>query len=73
MLNMCVFVPFLHAECPKPYNVPKTVGVYKKEYENFPQTLVDRILEYRLKVSLAQNRPLNADVKSQSPPKPKKK
>lgn len=48
MLQVCIFVPFLHADTPKPQNVPKT-GPSKDNV--VPQAdLIRDVLNFRLRI-----------------------
>ena len=52
MLQVCIFVPFLHVETPKPCNVPK-VPALKESF--VPQAaLIREVLNQRLKIGQIQ-------------------
>jgi len=45
MLHICIFVPFLHPDTPKPESIPKDLPVKEDE---LPQAeLITRVLNYR--------------------------
>lgn len=52
MIQVCIFVPFLHDETPKPINVVKSLP--HKEFEIPQATLTAQVLDYRMKIALAQ-------------------
>ena len=45
---MCIFVPFLHSDTPKPLNVPKTVAM--KEGVVPQAEMIRQVLNYRIKI-----------------------
>jgi hypothetical protein len=47
MFHLCIFVPFLHPETPKPSIVSKKPLIWKGRDDVFPQTLFDENMEYR--------------------------
>ena len=49
---MCIFVPFLHDDTPKPINVIKIPQ--RKENEIPQAALTAQVLDYRMKIALAQ-------------------
>ena len=52
MIQVCIFVPFLHLETPKPQNVPKVPALKENAV---PHTdLIREVLNYRLKVGAIQ-------------------
>ncbi len=51
MVSVCVFVPFLHEETPKPINVVKTP--MKNDGEDFQAQLTERVMKLRLKIAKA--------------------
>ena len=48
MVQVCIFVPFLHLETPKPTNVPKVAAL--KENVVPHAELIKEVLNYRLKI-----------------------
>jgi len=48
MIQVCIFVPFLHLETPKPQNVPKVPAI--KENLVPHADLIKEVLNFRLKV-----------------------
>ena len=52
MLQVCIFVPFLHVETPKPQNVPKVAPLKDNVV---PQAdLIRDVLNHRLKIGMIQ-------------------
>ena len=52
MLQVCIFVPFLHLETPKPTNVPKVAAL--KENLVPHADLIKEVLNFRLKIGAVQ-------------------
>ena len=52
MLQVCIFVPFLHAETPKPQNVPKTAPA--KEGVVPQANMIREVLNFRIKIGQVQ-------------------
>ena len=52
MLQVCIFVPFLHTETPKPQNVPKVPPM--KESVVPQAALIRDVLNYRMKIGQQQ-------------------
>jgi len=52
MLQVCIFVPFLHSETPKPQNVPKVAA--EKESVIPQAALIREVLNYRIKINQIQ-------------------
>ena len=52
MLQVCIFVPFLHVETPKPQNVPKVAPL--KENVIPQANLIRDVLNYRMKIGQNQ-------------------
>ena len=52
MLQVCIFVPFLHVETPKPQNVQKVPAI--KETQVPQAALIRDVLNYRMKIGLMQ-------------------
>lgn len=52
MLQVCIFVPFLHAETPKPINVPKTAPV--KDGIVPQANMIRDVLNFRIKIGQVQ-------------------
>ena len=52
MLQVCIFVPFLHVETPKPINVPKVAPL--KENVVPQANLIRDVLNYRMKIGIQQ-------------------
>ena len=52
MLQVCIFVPFLHLETPKPTNVPKVAAL--KETLVPHAELIKEVLNFRLKIGAVQ-------------------
>ena len=52
MLQVCIFVPFLHSDTPKPLNVPKTVAM--KEGVVPQAEMIRQVLNYRIKIGQIQ-------------------
>lgn len=52
MLQVCIFVPFLHLETPKPTNVPKVAAL--KENVVPHAELIKEVLNFRLKIGAVQ-------------------
>lgn len=52
MLQVCIFVPFLHVETPKPQNVTKVAPL--KENVVPQANLIRDVLNYRLKIGVQQ-------------------
>ena len=52
MLQVCIFVPFLHSETPKPQNVPKTAPT--KEGIVPQANMIREVLNFRLKIGQIQ-------------------
>jgi hypothetical protein len=47
MFHLCIFVPILHSETPKPTNVSKKPLVWKGRDDVFPEKLFEETMEYR--------------------------
>jgi hypothetical protein len=47
MFHLCIFVPILHSETPKPTNVSKKPLVWKGRDDIFPEKLFEETMEYR--------------------------
>ena len=58
MLSLCVFVPFLHVDTPKPSNVSNKPNAFKKD-SDYPTALIESVTEYRIKLQAAQYQQLN--------------
>lgn len=54
MLYICIFVPFLHKETPRPLNVAKIP--YSKNVDHSLQAQIARVLEIRQKAADAQRK-----------------
>jgi len=54
MILVCIFVPFLHEETPKPVNVQKVP--FNKDYENNVTQRISQIFEMRMKISDVQHK-----------------
>ena len=52
MLQVCIFVPFLHVDTPKPINVPKVAPL--KENVVPQANLIRDVLNYRMKIGIQQ-------------------
>ena len=52
MLQVCIFVPFLHPDTPKPQNVPKTAPT--KEGIVPQANMIQNVLNYRIKIGQVQ-------------------
>jgi len=58
MIQVCIFVPFLHLETPKPQNVPKIRPL--KENIVPHADLIKGVLKYRSKIGAIQKAKENA-------------
>ena len=54
MLYICIFVPFLHRETPRPLNVAKIP--YRKDVDHSLQVQIARVLEIRQKAVNVQKK-----------------
>ena len=52
MLQVCIFVPFLHADTPKPMNVPKTAPA--KEGIVPQANMIRDVLNFRIRIGQIQ-------------------
>ena len=52
MLQVCIFVPFLHPDTPKPQNVPKTAPT--KEGIVPQANMIQNVLNFRIKIGQVQ-------------------
>lgn len=48
MLQVCIFVPFLHKDTPKPHNVPKATTT--KEKNQLLESSISKVLSLRNKI-----------------------
>ena len=55
MMQVCIFVPFLHAETPKPQNIPKVPS--SKDSAVPHAFLISRVLNFRNSLSQQQKQP----------------
>ena len=48
MLQVCIFVPLLHKETPKPKNIPKTAASKENAVPHY--VLIREILNFRMRI-----------------------